>query len=280
MIERPLLRWLGGKYRLARQIIACFPPHRQYVEPYCGAASVLFQKPPAYNELINDLDGELVNLFQVLRSSDGPGLVQQLRLTPYAAAEYELALQLCDDPVERARRMIVRSHMAHGTGSARMDRRPGFRSNGTSGTTNVAGEWASFPDALEHIIERLRPVVIQSRPALELIRLYDDPKVLIYLDPPYMPETRSTKAKQSEGYHTYAVEMTEADHAEMLETILASRSMVCLSGYPSTLYAQALSEWECRMFDSRAHNNAPRQECLWINPVALARTPGLLAGMS
>lgn len=272
-VDRPLLRWLGGKFRLAPKIIACFPTHRQYVEPYCGAASVVLQKPPCYNELINDLDGEVVNLFRVLRSPDAPELVRLLRLTPYAMAEYDLAMQPIDEPLERARRMIVRSHLAHGTGSARMDRRPGFRSNGTSGSTNVAGEWADFPDALEKIIERIRPVVIHQRPALELIRQYDDEKVLIYLDPPYVPETRSLKSKQAEGYHSYAFEMTQADHVELLETIVKSRSMVCLSGYHSTLYADALQGWGCRVFDSRAHNNAPRQELLWINPSAMSRLP-------
>lgn len=273
--RRPILRWLGGKFRIAPWIIAQFPPHRSYVEPFVGAGSVLLRKPPAYNELINDLDGEIVNLFHVLRSGDAPALIESLRLTPYAKAEYDLAFEVADDPIERARRMIVRSHFSHGTNAGRLDRRPGFRSNGTSCTTNVGGEWADFPDALEVIVRRLRKVVIHQRPALDLIRLFDNEKVLMYLDPPYLPTTRSRKAKQAEGYHAYSHEMTEADHAEFLGVIRESRAMIALSGYRSDLYLDALSDWDLRTRPSRAHNNAPREECLWLNPLAASRAPAI-----
>lgn len=64
---RPIMRYHGGKWRLAPWIIAHMPPHRIYVEPYCGAASVLMRKPRSYAEVINDLDGEVVGVFRVLR---------------------------------------------------------------------------------------------------------------------------------------------------------------------------------------------------------------------
>lgn len=193
--SRPVLRWLGGKYRLAPWIIGHFPDHRIYLEPFGGGASVLLAKAPAYNDIYNDLDGELVNLFTVLREQ-GAELIRQLRLTPYAEVEYWRAFEQCDEPLERARRTLVRSHMGHGTGGARIDRPTGFRTDGVSGSTNVAGEWAEFPDDLPPIIHRLRRVNIMQRPALELIARYSDPKVLIYLDPPYLPETRSAKSRK------------------------------------------------------------------------------------
>lgn len=268
---RPLLRWLGGKFRDAPKIIAQFPPHRIYVEPYGGAFSVGLAKPRAYNEVYNDLDGELVNLFRVLRGPDAPELLRQLALTPYAEAEYLLALETCPDPVERARRTIARSHMAHGTGSARLDRPSGFRSDGRSGSTNVAGEWADLPAALRATVERLQGVTIRQVPALDLIQLYDDPKCLIYLDPPYLPATRSIKARKGgERYHTYAHEMTEADHAELLEVIRSSSAMIVLSGYPDPTYDAALAGWSTRTYAARAHRNSARTERLWLNPAALA----------
>lgn len=268
---RPLLRWLGGKFRLAPWIVSHFPEHRIYLEPFGGAGSVLLQKPRAYNEIYNDLDGELVNLFQVLRSSDAPELLRLLRLTPYARAEYWAAFESTEDPVERARRTVVRSHLAHGTGGARLDRPTGFRTDGASAGTNVAGEWADLPDALESVIERMRGVNIESRPALELMLKFNDPKALMYLDPPYLPATRSTKSrKPGERYHTYAFEMSVDDHRELLAACVESSAMIVLSAYPDALYDELLAGWECKRVAARAHRNSPRTECLWINPPAVA----------
>lgn len=274
-VTRPLLRWLGGKFRLGPWIISHFPPHRIYVEPYGGAASVLFQKPRVYNEIYSDMDGELVNLFRVLRDQQQ---AQQLRhlltLTPYARDEYWAAFEPVEEPVERARRMIVRSHMAHGTGGARIDRPTGFRTLGVSGSTNVAGEWATFPLALDAIVDRIRGVEIDNRPAIDLVRRYDAEGVLIYLDPPYLPAVRSVKSrKPGERYHTYQFEMTDADHAELLDCAAESKAMIVLSGYPDDRYDAALPGWTRRQIGARAHRNSPRTEVIWINPRAAAALP-------
>lgn len=271
--SRPILRWLGGKWRLAPWIISHLPPHRIYVEPFGGAASVLLRKSRAYNEVYNDLDGELVNLFKVLRSERADELVQQLRLTPYARNEYEAAFELHDDPVERARRTVVRSQMAHGTGGARIDRLTGFRVDGRSGTTNVAGEWRDYPSALSAVIDRIQGVSIQSKPALQLIDDYDSANVLLYLDPPYLPATRSGKSRKAEGYHTYAHELSIEDHAKLLDRISQSSAMIVLSGYPDASYDERLSDWHRVECSARAHRNSPRTEVLWINPAARAATP-------
>jgi len=174
------------------------------------------------------------------------------------------------DPLERARRTVVRSHLAHGTGGARLDRPTGFRTDGITATTNVAGEWAELPDALLAIVERFRGVNIESRPAVELVRRYRGDKALIYLDPPYLPAARSTKSrKPDERYHTYAVEMTVDDHRELLAACSESDAMIVLSGYPDPLYDDLLPSWTCRRTAARAHRNSPRTECLWLNPPAV-----------
>lgn len=272
--QRPLLRYLGSKWRLAPWIIAQLPPHEIYLEPYGGGASLLLRKTRVRSEIYNDLDGELVNLFRVLRDPLGGGeLVRKLKLTPYARAEYVEAMEPCQDAIERARRLLVRSHMGHGTRGTRTDRPAGFRSDGTSGTTRVAGEWADFPEVLLAIIDRIRGVSIDNRPALELIEYWDDPKTLIYLDPPYLPATRSSKARQAEGYHVYAHEMTVEQHVELLDRIQATQSMVALSGYPSSLYDEKLAGWERRETSARAHRNTERTEVLWLNAAAVAACP-------
>src|SRR5690606_19945354 len=207
----------------------------------------------------------------VLRSERAAELIQALALTPYAEAEYRASLEVADDPVERARRLVVRSHMGHGTSGARIDRPAGFRVDGPLRTTCVAVEWAKFPAALEAVVERMRGVTISQRPALDLLRYYDDPGVLLYLDPPYLPATRSARSKKVKGYHTYAVEMSTEDHAELLDACSASRSMIVLSGYPSELYDDRLPGWTRRERAARAHKNAPRTECLWLNPLVVDR---------
>lgn len=273
MPRRPALRYLGGKWRLAPWIIEAMPPHRIYVEAFGGGASVLLRKPRVYNETYNDLSDDVVNLFRVLRGPDVDELIRQLELTPYARTEYLAALEATDDPVERARRTVVRSHMAHGTGGVRADRPTGFRRDGVTGTTNVAGEWAGFPEALRAIAERFRGVTIEQRPALDLIDEFDAPGVMIYLDPPYLPETRANKAKKGEGYHTYQHEMTLEDHRRLLERVKRAVAMIVISGYPSPLYDDVLRGWRRRQVDARAYRNAARTEVLWINPPAVAAMP-------
>jgi DNA adenine methylase len=251
---------------MAPWISGFFPKHRIYVEPFGGGASVLLRKERSYNEVYNDLDNELVNLFRVLRSDQAGALIAQLRLTSYAREERRLALEKTDDPVERARRLIVRSHMSHGTGAARIDRPTGFRVDGSSSSTDVAGEWARLPAAITAIVERLRGVAIEQRPAIELLSAFDTSKALIYLDPPYLPCQRSKKTCRGERYHAYQHEMTEDEHRELLNRARTSSAMIVLSGYPSELYDKSLEGWSRHVKPSRAHRNAPRTEAIWLNP--------------
>lgn len=274
MTSRPVLRWLGGKYRLAPWIVSHFAPHQIYIEPFGGAGSVLLHKKRSYNEIYNDLDGELVNLFTVLRSDAAPELLRLLSLTPYAQEEYWAAFEPSADPVERARRTIVRSHMGHGTGGARMDRPTGFRTDGTTATTNVAGEWTDLPAALEATIERMKGVVISQKPAIELLDRFSSPHSLFYLDPPYLPATRSRKSRKAgEKYHTYAFEMDVDDHRELLARCVESNAMILISAYPDPLYEEHLPGWERKEIAARAHRNSPRREVLWMNPAAVAAMP-------
>jgi DNA adenine methylase len=280
-ITRPLLRYFGGKARLASWIVPFLPPHTIYVEPYLGAGSILFRKPRAPNEIINDLDGEVVNLFRVLRGPRAEELIRGLRFTPYARDEQTLAHAPVEDEVERARRLVVRSHMSHGTGGTRLDRQKGFRKDGPSGATDVAGEWAAMPAQLRLMVDRLAGVTIENMDALELVRVYSDPKALIYADPPYVHQTRQLgKLKGGEAYHVYGHEMTDEDHGRLLGELVASKSMVVLSGYDCPLYAEALQGWRRVDKAARSHRNSHRVESLWINRAALAAGAGgpLFAG--
>ena len=276
-VTRPILRWHGGKYRLAPWIISHFPPHRVYVEPYGGAASVLLRKPPAYAEIYNDLDDEVVNLFRVLRDPQRAArLLHLLELTPFAREEFELSYIPARQHVERARRLVALSYMGFGANAHAMGggtgtgRRTGFRSNSNRSHTTPALNWRNYPAALPAAIERLQGVVIEKRPALEVMTQHDGLATLHYVDPPYMPESRSPSNKYDLKYRAYRHELTEADHAELLGALQQLEGMVVLSGYRTELYDSLLIDWERHETKAYADGARPRTECLWLNPAASA----------
>lgn len=267
---RPVLRWHGGKWVLAPWIIAHFPAHRIYVEPYGGAASVLLRKPRAYAEVWNDLDGQVVNLFRVLRDPDlAPQLVEALRLTPFARAEFEASYGPADDPVEGARRLIVRSFMGFGSDGHNTEVKTGFRADAKRSGTTPAHDWVNYAQVLPAAVERLKGVVIEQRPALQVMDSHDRKDTLHYCDPPYPPETRSTKSrKRGDRYHAYAHEMTADDHAALLAHLKTLKGMVVLSSYPSKLYDGELAGWHRVERAARADGARPRTEVLWMNLAA------------
>lgn len=275
---KPILRYFGGKFRLAPWIIAHFPRHDIYVEPFAGGGSVFFAKEPApRGETLNDLDHEIINLFRLLRGPQADDLIKAVALTPWSRAEFQLAHLMADDPLERARRLVVRSHMSHGTLATRPDPARGFRIDGTSGSTVVAREWARLPEALERAARRLLAATIECRDAVDLIADFNDPKVLIYLDPPYVHETRSAKRLRGQPYHAYQHELDEAQHHRLLDAAEASRAMVVISGYSCELYRARLAGWTRVDKAALSHRQQQRVESLWLNPaVARALSDGPL----
>lgn len=267
---RPVLRYHGGKWRLAPWIIGHFPQHRVYVEPFGGAGSVLLRKPRAYAEVYNDLDGELVNLFQVARDR-GPELKACLRLTPFARREFIDSYQPSGDCLEQARRTVVRSFLGFGSNSH--NRRTGFRNNSTRSYSTPAHDWANYPQALEQVIDRLRGVVIEDKDAALLIGQMDGDGTLFYVDPPYVSSTRDKG-------HDYRHEMTDAGHESLAQTLHRVKGCVVLSGYPNRLYARLFTGWQCIERRAFADGARRRTECLWLNPACSAALTGQQAQQS
>ncbi len=270
---RPALRYLGGKWKLAPWIISHFPAHRLYVEPFGGAASVLLRKSRAFSEVYNDLDDEVVNLFTVMRDEQLAGrLVAAIELTAYSRTEYEGAFEVSEDPVERARRLVVRSYMGHGSNSFNINRVTGFRAAMVNGDRALpALDWTSLPVALEKVARRFIGVVIERRPALQVIDRYDVPDCLIYADPPYLHDTRSGKKKGEQLYCAYVHEMTDADHEALLARLQACQAMVVVSGYPNALYDGLLAGWTKVEREHHADGARDRVEALWLSPNAVDR---------
>lgn len=266
--NRPVLRYHGGKFLLREWVISHFPQHRVYVEPYGGAASVLMGKPRAKAEIYNDLDGVVVNVFRVLRDpAQAAALERLLRLTPFSREEFNYCYEYADDnncdPVEQARRTIVRSFMGYGAGSATRVDRTGFRSRQTDPHYHLPShDWATYHDAIRSFTDRLQGVVIESRPAAWVMQHFDGPETLHYVDPPYVREVRGTPRMD------YRHEMSDDDHRDLAAVLHGLQGKVVLSGYPSDLYTELYGYgWVQRYrttHNSRAHK---RQECLWLRNV-------------
>ena len=259
MTAAPVLRYPGAKWTLAEWIISFLPPHDTYVEPYFGSGAVFFQKKAARSEYINDLDGDVVNLFRVVREQPD-ALAYALDLTPWSREEYEAAREISNDPVERARRTLIRHWQSVGnTGMG------GWRHNGKGKGpgTAVTTQWDRVPARVYATVKRLKHVQIENRPALELLGRVNSPHVLAYVDPPYLGEVRNSRL--------YRQEMTGRDeHRELLEFLLDFQGMVAMSGYACPLYDDLLVGWERVTRAAVSEAGGTREEVLWLNPAATA----------
>lgn len=264
---RPPLRYHGGKWLLAPWIIQHFPAHRTYTEVYCGGLSVFMRKDRAYAEVVNDLDDEIVTFFRCLQDpASATHLMELLDATPFARREFEQAYKPTDDPVERSRRLVIRSLMGFGSDGHNAAVKTGFRADSNKSGTTPAHDWVNYPAAIPSFRARLMGVVIENRPALQVLKKADRADALHYLDPPYMPDTRSKKSRRGKiKYHAYGHEMTVDDHAEMLEAARELVGMTVISGYPSDLYDEKLRGWARSEKASLADGAKPRVEVLWVN---------------
>lgn len=268
--SRPALRYYGGKWRIGPWIIRHIPKeHECYVEPFGGAMSVLLRKARSPLEVYNDLNESVVNFFRVLRERPDD-LVQMLRWTPWARAEYELSQEIATDLLEEARRCYVSCWMGFGGGRAKW--RQGWRYQVRAGTLWKPSA-VSFMELnhLYQVAERLRGVQIECREGEEVIRSCDSPTTVFYLDPPYVHSVRS-KWKD-----VYAYEMSDEDHARLAGLARALEGMVLISGYPSKLYADLYEADGWQRVETRARTNgggmissASRVEALWLSPRTVA----------
>lgn len=257
-VTRPVLRYFGGKWKLAPWIISHFPPHKAYVEPFGGAASVLMRKARSYAEVYNDLDGEVVNLFRILRDKEmASELERRMRMTPFARDEFNESYGTPSDDIDRARYMMVRAFMGFGSDGHNADAgKTGFRANSNRSGTTPAHDWANFPDQIMRFSERLYGVVIENRDALEVMSQQDSPETLHFVDPPYVHDTRGAK-------HSYRFEMSDKDHERLCEFLIGLKGLVILCGYRHPIYDRL--GWETRERETHADGARERTEVIWMN---------------
>lgn len=256
--------WYGGKYSHLDWLLPLLPRTHHYCEPFGGSAAVLLNREPSPVETYNDLDGEVVNFFRVLREQTEE-LVKAIALTPFSREEFELAVSPPDENIsdlERARRFYVRARQAR-TGlaqTATLGRWANCINTSRRGMSGAVSRWLGGIDMLPDIAERLLRVQIENRPAIEVIKLYDSPDTLFYCDPPYAPEARGDR-------RAYAFEMDEAAHRELARVLHECRGKVAVSGYRCALMDELYGDWTCILAPVKTCHSVkqPRQEALWVN---------------
>jgi DNA adenine methylase len=252
------LRYPGSKWSLAELIVAQFRKHYHYVEPYFGSGAVFFTKPVSPHELVNDVDGQVVNFFRVLRDQTDD-LLFTLEATPWSRTEYDASHIRTGDDLEDARRFVTRIWQAHASDTSK---KTGWKNRGSKQSARgMSVRWQRVPSELSELATRLKDAEIENRPALDVIRRFSTNNTLIYADPPYLPETRTQRM--------YAYEMDPDDHHEMLVALCAHPGPVVLSGYGNPLYEEYLGSWDKVLVKPpKVEKQATRLEVLWVKPEA------------
>lgn len=254
MIE-PVLRWPGAKWRIAPWITSMFPRHEVYCEPFFGSGAIFFTKTPSGTETINDIDGEIVNLFRVCRE-EPEELVRLVEMTPYSREEYMLTYEkpAYVNPVEEARRFLVRVWQAFG----------GKTYSNTSWSHDRTNKvfrpkyWAQLPERILQTVERLKMAQIECMDARELIPMYNRSTTLLYVDAPYLRRTRTNRH--------YAHEFCSVEeHRDLLKLCKMHKGPCIVSGYDDLLYDEELSGWEKKSVDVQTNAGHTKTEIVWLN---------------
>ncbi|WP_218061740.1 DNA adenine methylase [Planobispora rosea] len=263
----PPLAYYGGKVTIAEKIVRMLPRHEHYVEPFAGSLAVLLAKAPSSMETVNDLDGDLMAFWRVLR--DRPADLERVcALTPHSRAEHAAAYQAATDELEQARRVWVR--LTQGRGGTL--RNTGWRHYVRPvGTTGMPDYLAAYVARIAAAAQRLAGVSLECRPALDVIASYGQHReVCLYVDPPYLGSTRT---------RNYRHEMSsEGQHRELAAALAACNATVVLSGYHSELYDELYADWHRVELDAhtgQAHDWQRRTEVLWSNRPFPNVTPSL-----
>lgn len=254
---RAVLRYPGAKWRMSDFILRYMPEHHSYLESYFGSGAVLFRKPPSPIETVNDINGDVVNLFRIVRD-DAVALADYVASIPYARQEYEAAIAATQvrTPIERAARFLTRAWQSYGACADGMI--CGWKRDIAARESAYAvRNWAHLPEWIIAAQDRLKQVQIECRDAIELIKQYNSPRVLIYADPPYLHETRSCR-------RSYRHEMRKPDHVRLLDALNRHGGAAMISGYACELYDRELKGWIRHDVDAVTTSGSVKTECLWI----------------
>lgn len=252
---KTLLKYPGAKNRLAPWIVSHIPQHKVYCEPFLGSGAVFLNKERAYNEILNDIDDDIYNFFKIVREQSEE-FSRLIDATPYSRIEYSNAFN--DEPIsklEKARRFAVKCWQGFGCGNTY---KTGYRRGIGDTSPNPAKAWAKLPEAIQFAAERLKNAQIEQVDALKLIRDMHGESTFIYIDPPYMKETRKKK-------NQYNHEMTDEQHVKLLQIVKESDCKIMISAYENELYNNTLVDWRKEHKSTTAECSRRRVETLYMN---------------
>jgi DNA adenine methylase len=261
------LNYFGGKTRYLDFLLPLFPPHKNYVEPFCGSAVVFLNKKESPIETISDVDGRLINFFRVLR--DHPKeLIKRLQLTLYSRSEFQEALPVSEDPIEDARRYFVRSQQSFGGQSAGNRRINSWRTQMSETRRGISLDVSKFltkVDGLSETVSRFKMAQIENRDCFYIIPKFDRVDTFYFCDPPYMHDTRT-------GKNDYQYEFTLEQQEELAKLLNGVKGLVMLCGYDNPKYREWYAEpkWKMILGPDRASNlgknhDKSKRECVWVN---------------
>ncbi len=256
-----IIRQFGSKTRVAEQLLSLLPKDCiTWVEVFCGTAALTLVKPPNQHkdEHLNDLNEEIVGLFQVLRSPvSRAALCEAVGFTPWSEAEYREARvrPTTGDPVEDARRYLVRSWQGMAGASVRhtswiaLDR----------ATKRRPLVWGDLPGRIATVADRLQRVALHCRPAIQIVErfsAYED--AVLFLDPPYPSQSINSR-------DSYRVMMSAAEHEEFALLLRECRAAILMTMAPGTLYDRVLGDWHQLPLRVRGLRNAVKTETIFMN---------------
>ena len=256
--------WYGGKFNHLNWLLPLLPKTTHYCEPFAGSGAVLLNREPSPVETYNDIDGEVVNFFRVLRDRQDE-LIRAIGLTPFSREELKIAAEeplndLCE--LERARRFFVRARQVR-TGlaqTASAGRWAHCKLTSRAGMAGAVSRWLGSVEGLPEIVQRLLRVQIENAPAIEVMKRYDSEETLFYCDPPYPHDSRG-------DIRAYGYEMTDDDHRELAKVLTNLKGKVALSGYRCELLDRLYKDWNRIESPSKQCLSVkqPRTEILWTN---------------
>jgi DNA adenine methylase len=251
----------GGKFYLSKWIIEHFPENYQemvYLEPFCSGANVLLNKEPSKDEIINDLDPDIIVLFRIIRDQC-TSFLRKVNKIKYKESNFKIALEKKGDDLCQAINEFVLRRMSRGG----LKKTFAWSNRERGGQPGEINSWKTIIKLIPSISERLQKVIILNRSAIQLLKIFDEPQILTYCDPPYLPETR-------ESPDTYQYEMSIDNHIELAEVLNNFKGKALISGYPSRLYSRLYKNWTCEK--KQIANHASQQkvkpiktELLWRN---------------
>lgn len=258
--------WYGGKFSHLEWLLPLLPDAHHYCEPFSGSAAALLNRQPSPVETYNDIDGEVVNFFRVLRNQTDE-LTKAIALTPFSREEFHYAIYGDSENIsslERARRFYIRARQTR-TGlaqTASLGRWANCKDTSRAGMSGVVSRWLGGIEFLDEIAQRLLRVQIENRPAADIIRLYDSPTTLFYCDPPYLHATRGDS-------NAYGFEMDLNQHKELAAILKECQGKVAVSGYEHPLMEELYptGKWYKTLGSERVIHSTKglRREVLWTN---------------